>query len=246
MSSRGGIAWELRGKERPLTVSGGFFGIIPANARHRAIDNKGTPAVRLGIIFEKPTPAMSVGTSFSPDDLKRIFKRFKENGTSVHRFSSRLASTLRELAATLSLENAANPDGRLQLRMLTSRLLHETFVTLGEPEALDKGHAVVPQIRKWIDAHAAEKITIPRLIKLSGYGRSQFFSLFFADTGMTPNDYLVRTRIEKAKKLLSGPCFDHTILDLAMSCGFKSAAVFSSTFRKHVGVSPRDFRRRTH
>lgn len=239
---KGDIGWELRGREQPLAVSGGFFGIVPAHARHRALDDKGTPAVRIGIIFEKPLPAMADGTPFTPDDLKRIFRRLKENGGCARRFSSRLSATLHDLADALTLENATNPHGQLRLRMLATELLYETFVTLGEPEALAAGHDVIPQIRKWIDAHFAEKITIPQLVKLSGYGRSRFFTLFLADTGMTPNDYLVRVRIEKAKKLLSKAAPDDTILNLAVDCGFNSAAVFSSTFRKHVGISPREFR----
>lgn len=239
---KGDISWELFGKDRPLTVSGGSFAVIPANTRHRAPDNEGTPAVRLGVIFEKPTPEMADGTPFSPDDLKRIFRRFRENGGCVRRFSSSLSSALHELTGALTIENATNPDGQLRLRMLAAELLYETFATLGEPEALADGHDVIPQVRKWIDTHFAEKITVPRLVKLSGYGRSRFFSLFVADTGMPPNDYLVRVRIEKAKKLLSRQKPDGSMLDLAVNCGFKSAAVFSATFRKHVGMSPREFR----
>ena len=53
-------------------------------------------------------------------------------------------------------------------------------------------------VRTKTAAHFAEKISAPQLVKLSGYGRSRFFSLFLADTGMTPNDCLVRVRIEKA------------------------------------------------
>lgn len=239
---KGDIAWELRGNDRPLAVSGGFFGIIPANALHRALGNEGTPAVRLGVIFEKPISEMAEGTPFSPNDLKRIFRRLKENGGCVRRFSSRLSSTLHDLIGSLSLENATNPDVQLRLRLLASELLYETFAVLGEPEVLADGHDVIPQIRKWIDAHYAEKITVPRLVKLSGYGRSRFFSLFIADTGMTPNDYLVRIRVEKSKKMLSKPTLNGSMLDLAVACGFTSAAVFSTTFRKHVGMSPRDFR----
>ena len=233
----------MKGKDRPLAISGGFFGIIPANARHRALDNKGTPAMRLGVIFEKPTPELAAGTPFSHDDLKRIFKRLRENGGAIRRFSPRLSATLHALTDALTLENATNPDGQLRLRMFAAELLYETYLTLGEPEALAEGHDVIPQIRKWIDAHFAEKISVPQLVKLSGYGRSRFFSLFLADTGMTPNDYLVRIRIEKAKKLLSKTALDGTIRYLAFNCGFSSAAVFSSTFRKHTGISPREFRK---
>jgi len=239
---KGDIAWELRGRDKPLAVSGGFFGIVPAGRRHRALDNKGTPAVRLGAIFEKPLSEYAKGTPFSPDDLKRIFRRFRENGGCVRRFTSRLSATVHDLADALTLEAAQDPDGLLRLRTLTAALIHETYVTLGESEALAEGHDVVPKIRKWIDAHCAEKITTDRLVKLSGYGRSRFFTLFLADTGMTPNDYLVRARIERAKRKLSRKTSDGSMLDLAIDCGFNSASVFSTTFRKHVGLSPREFR----
>ena len=239
---KGDIAWELRGNRQPLSVSGGFFGIVPANARHRAIDNKGAPATRLGVIFEKPTPELAAGTPFSPNDLRRIFKRLKEGVGPVHRFSPRLSAALRELAESLTIENATHPDGQMRLRVLAVQLLYETFAALGEPEALAEGHDVIPQIREWIVQHLSEPITIPRLVRLSGYGRSRFFSLFVADTGMTPNDYLVRVRIEKARELLSKPDFKNSMLTLAVACGFTSASVFSSTFRKHVGLSPREFR----
>lgn len=239
---KGDIAWELHGEPKPLAVSGGYFGIIPANARHRALDNKGTPAIRLGAIFEKPLSEHTKGTPFSPDDLKRIFRRFRANGGCVRRFSPRLSATVRDLADAMTLEAAQDPDGQLRLRALTAALIHETYVTLGEPEALAEGHDVAPKIRKWIDAHCTEKITVPKLVRLSGYGRSRFFSLFLADTGMTPNDYLVRARIELAKRKLTKKRLDGSMLDLALSCGFNSASAFSSTFRKHVGTSPRAFR----
>lgn len=239
---KGDIAWELRGMRTPLSVSGGLFGIVPANTPHRALNNKGAPAERLGVILEKPTPGSVGGTAFSPGDLKRIFSRFRENGGTVRRFSSRLSATLRELSAAMSIENATNPDGQLLLRLLTSKLLYETYATLGEPESLGKGLDVVPQIRQWIDTHFAERITTARLVRMAGYSRSRFFSLFLDDTGMTPNDYLVRVRIEHAKRLLTR--HDQLISTIAADCGFSSAAAFSSTFRKHVGISPREFRQK--
>lgn len=239
---KGDIAWELRGREAPLAVSGGSFGIIPANVRHRAIDNKGTPAVRLGAILECPLPERADGTPFTAEDLRRIFRQFGEHGGASRRFTSRLRATLRELTDALSIENATRPDGQLRLRMLATSLIYETFAACGEPESLSKGVDVIPQIRKWIDAHLAEEIALPRLVKLSGYGRSRFFDLFFADTGLTPNDYLVRARINRAKQELARPAFGGTLLGLAARCGFKSATVFSATFRRHVGVSPSRFR----
>ena len=242
---KGDIAWELEGMAEPLAVPGGYFGIIPAGTKHRAFGNKGTPAIRLGIIFDRPAAEFAKDSVFTMADLKRIFKRFRENGAHIRRFSSRLSLIARDLADAMSVETATEPDDQLRLRTLVSSLVHETYVTLGEPEALAVGHDVVPKIRRWIDTHCAENISIDKLVKISGYGRSRFFTLFLADTGMSPNDYLVRKRINLAKKLLSRKEVRGSMLDLAVACGFNSSSAFSSTFRKHVGMSPREFRNQT-
>ena len=58
---------------------------------------------------------------------------------------------------------------------------------------------------------------------------------------MTPNNYLVRARIERAKRRLRAKPPPASMLKLAIDCGFGSASAFSSTFRKLVGMSPSDF-----
>lgn len=239
---KGDIGWELQGTDRPLTVPGGYFALIPAGTSHRALGDNGTPAIRLGVIFETAVESFRAGTPFSREDLRRIFRRFGENGGRVRRLSPRLSAVIRELTDALSIETVLNPDGQLRLRTLAGQLVYETYATLGEPEALADGHDVVPKICRWIESHCHERISTDRLVKLSGYGRSRFFTLFLSATGMTPNDYLVRTRIEHAKRELAKRTHAKSILDIATACGFNSAAVFSTTFRKHVGLSPREFR----
>ena len=106
---------------------------------------------------------------------------------------------------------------------------------------LPRNGSVVPQICKWIGNHLDACFSMDKLVRISGYGRSRFFSLFFEETGMSPNDYVVRMRVERAKKLLLESALP--IMAIALSCGFKSASTFSSTFTKFIGVSPRTFRR---
>lgn len=59
---------------------------------------------------------------------------------------------------------------------------------------------------------------------------------------MTPNDYLVRERVDRAKRLIreKPQC---TLSSIARECGFKSGHVFSAVFRKHVGMPPTAFKR---
>ena len=238
---KGEIAWEIEGADLPLLIPGGSFGIIPAKTYHRAFGDNGTPAERIGVIFN-PCPARNTeGTPFTPEELNRMFKRLSSGGTIPRRFSTRLTAILRELSELMNMESAKNADQLLRMRILSSYLIHETYRILGEPEALAAGHDVIPQIREWIGKHLNENISIENLVKLSGYGRSRFYSLFISDTGQSPNDYILRTRVMRAKKILSSRKAPPSMTELAADCGFSSSSAFSKAFRKITGISPRDF-----
>ncbi len=60
-------------------------------------------------------------------------------------------------------------------------------------------------------------------------------------TGFTPTGYLINLRIENSKKLLSESKI--RITDVALNCGFYSLQHFSDTFKKSVGIYPKEYRR---
>ena len=59
--------------------------------------------------------------------------------------------------------------------------------------------------------------------------------------GISPINYLMRARIEKAKTLLSTTDFSLSVI--SRSCGFSSSSYFSQTFKKVAGVSPSSYRK---
>lgn len=60
--------------------------------------------------------------------------------------------------------------------------------------------------------------------------------------GETPKELLTRLRIDKAKQLLT--VTSRSITDVCLDVGFSSLGTFSTLFKRHVGCSPKDFRRR--
>ncbi|MFD1216049.1 MULTISPECIES: GlxA family transcriptional regulator [Microbulbifer] len=60
--------------------------------------------------------------------------------------------------------------------------------------------------------------------------------LFKNEVGTPPKRYYRRLRLDKARQLLRQT--EMTVLDIAISCGFQSAAYFSSAYRQDFGVSP--------
>ncbi len=84
--------------------------------------------------------------------------------------------------------------------------------------------------------------------KLDNYLKSLPFSydylrkLFKKEVGVTPHEYLTRTRMNAAKLLLSGTSrFDYSINETSEMCGFSEPLYFSRVFKKRFGVSPSQF-----
>ena len=69
-----------------------------------------------------------------------------------------------------------------------------------------------------------------------------FIRLFGALFGVTPHQFRMRARLERAKALLSGG--HHSVTDVCMEVGFSSLGSFSELFRRRVGVSPSAYQRR--
>lgn len=236
---KGMCSWEIVGRDEPVSLPGGAFMTIPADVRHRPAGENATPATRLGVIYETVPHVPTAGVSFLPSDIDRLFRVLDAHALSVHAIPPGLLHVLKEIRDAVIGFNV--PDDGLRLRILNELLLLETARALERGTTfLPRNGSIVQQVCEWIRDHLDSPFSIDSLVKLSGYGRSRFFTLFFAETGMSPNDYVVRLRIERAQKLLRES--DRSILNVAFACGFKSASTFSATFTKFMGISPRSFR----
>ncbi|MHB8124259.1 MAG: helix-turn-helix transcriptional regulator [Desulfitobacteriaceae bacterium] len=84
-----------------------------------------------------------------------------------------------------------------------------------------------------------KKLTVAELSKLANMSESHFIRIFKKETGMAPMEFLIKTRIDKAKKLLRSRT--KNITEVSLQCGFSSTSHFSSSFAKHTGVSPSEY-----
>jgi AraC family transcriptional regulator len=74
------------------------------------------------------------------------------------------------------------------------------------------------------------------IVRLSQY---HFAHLFKQSTGISPHQYLIRWRIERAKQLLA--MGNLSIAAIAQTVGFASQGHFTYHFKRLVGVTPRVF-----
>ncbi|MDY8135105.1 helix-turn-helix domain-containing protein [Aquimarina sp. 2201CG5-10] len=63
-------------------------------------------------------------------------------------------------------------------------------------------------------------------------------------SGCNFSDYINSYRIEEVKSKLKDPEYgNYTVLGIAMECGFNSKSPFYSAFKKHTGISPKEYRK---
>lgn len=97
------------------------------------------------------------------------------------------------------------------------------------------------RVIEFMHAHIDESVTQDALASLVDLSPFHFNRAFKLSVGQAPHQHFLSLRLEKAKELLKTTKV--TLADVAYACGFSSQQHMTSTFSKHVGVSPGRFRK---
>jgi AraC-like DNA-binding protein len=115
-------------------------------------------------------------------------------------------------------------------------------------DASEAQRAQLAQLRRMrlakdaMDRDWAEPLDLDAVARAAGYSRYHFIRVFRAAYGQTPGQYLSRRRIERAEELLRTA--DLSVTEVCTLVGFTSLGTFSSTFKKHTGLTPSEYRAR--
>lgn len=116
-----------------------------------------------------------------------------------------------------------------------------TAFLLYAPETQAMEREVSEQTISYINEHFKEEITTDLLAESVGLSPFHFIRTFKKETGFTPHEYLVRTRIDMAKYLLKNTKLP--VKDICFATGFSCESVFCSAFKKSVGMNPTLYRK---
>jgi AraC family transcriptional regulator len=95
----------------------------------------------------------------------------------------------------------------------------------------------------YIQTHLAEDISLETIATEVGMSRYYFCRLFKQSTGISPYQYLLECRIERAKVLLLQG--QQSIIDIAIQAGFTNQSQFGKHFKRFTGVTPKQFWQRS-
>lgn len=108
---------------------------------------------------------------------------------------------------------------------------------------LDFKHNHNPVINKCIDyiiRNIHQKITLDTLSKEVHLTPKYLSALFYQETNEMISNFIQKAKIDEAKNMLMYS--DYTFLQIANYLSFSSQSYFISVFKKHVGITPKEFR----
>lgn len=93
----------------------------------------------------------------------------------------------------------------------------------------------------WIDEQAQNPIRLEALAQEAGLSPYHFLRIFSKVLGVTPHQFLIRSRLRRAAGLLLET--ELPVTDIALDSGFADLSNFARTFHRVAGLSPAKFRR---
>jgi len=95
--------------------------------------------------------------------------------------------------------------------------------------------------RDLVDSRYEEPLDLPRLAREAHVSPRHFSRSFRQVFGETPHQYLLSRRLERARHLLRTT--EMPVAEICLEVGFTSVGSFTTTFTRHIGVSPTTFRK---
>ncbi len=121
-------------------------------------------------------------------------------------------------------------------------LLLEILLELGKLVGMPSASSQLGICLDYLNRHYHKPLNISFLADLCHLSVSRFMSLFKAEQGITPMQYLRRLRMEQAKELLLAT--DLLIGEIAYACGYEDPLYFCRVFGRSVGCTPTEYRRK--
>ncbi len=93
----------------------------------------------------------------------------------------------------------------------------------------------------FIQKNYCDSISLEQIARAGECCKSKCSSLFKSHLSQSPNQYLIAYRLNKSIDLLLGTT--QTVTEIAFASGFRGSSYYCEAFRRHFGLSPREYRK---
>jgi AraC-like DNA-binding protein len=178
-----------------------------------------------------------------PHLFETTYRRYSD---SIPVFRGELFTPARELLGLLRCfmtEESTHRDSSLLSPMieLIVNYIVRSLVSQDLPQMPIYDRMEVDQAIGYMSSHLSEKITLSKLANYVNLSPTYFTKIFKEITGSTPNDLLLKMRMQQARKLLLEG--GKSITEISLLCGFGSPSYFSTCFLEQYKISPTEYLR---
>ena len=144
---------------------------------------------------------------------------------------------------------AGGSGGRVYIDSLATVLTVHVLRTYGGDRRIERrvgglAPAQVRRVTEYVAAHLADNVGLAELAGVAGLSPHHFGGAFKAATGMSPHQYVIERRIERAQELLRN--HELSLAQVALAAGFSSQSHLTTNFHRVTGITPARFRRSLH
>ncbi|MEF2965473.1 AraC family transcriptional regulator [Paenibacillus sp. M1] len=224
----GKVCFEF-GNQRMVLQKDDLFCLFPGRTYHYYMIPSETPLQMSWLALDgsrvKPLLELSGVTPETPFGTKRI--------------TSRLRETVDCMLGTMAGYEHWNPVVSLELQGLVCKLLaclalNPSPVHRAEPSGW------IRECMDFMDLHATEGISVQQAAEFAGVHRSYFSNVFRSQVGVSPQKYMQKIRMEKAKRLLVET--NATVTEIALSLGYPNLYTFTRAFKSYYKAPPLNVR----
>ena len=224
---------EINGRFKQEQVVRGNCFIIPANTTQYAEWDKESGAVMLAI--DPTTFAQTIYEVVDPDTIE-LLPQFATPDPFLHQIGVALKSAL------IKQSNTSRLYAETLINSLILHLLEHYCTTRSNLQESGSGQLPrykLKQVIDYIDADLDRDLSLKELATVVQMSPNYFSQLFKQTTGITPHQYVIRYRIERAKHLMQQNKL--SLAEIATQVGFVDRSHLHRHFRRLVGVTPKTY-----
>lgn len=230
-----GERW-LDGKRERERRSAGDIAIVPAGVAHRC--NWDT-AAQFMVLAVEPALLQEIGQDWVNPDAIELMPRFMSQ---QDRLIQSIFSTLQTEAESGSMGSHLLVDS---LKTALAIHLLRNYCTT-QPRIFSNTDGLstskLQQVKDYVNDHLHQDLKLNELAAIVQISPYHFLRLFKQRVGLTPHQYILQCRIDKAKSLLQHSHL--SLAEIAIRVGFCDQSHFTRYFKRVVGVTPMQFLRK--
>ena len=120
--------------------------------------------------------------------------------------------------------------------------IHDRFSRLNitKHKTREELYRLISLTREYLNDNITNTVTLDVISENIGVSKYYLHRIFKEIMAKTPLEYLTWIRLNKAKNKLKHS--RNSIFEIAVDCGFENSSYFSNVFKKHIGISPSEYR----